>query len=342
MLTTQEAKSPEFSRARLSNLVSSVMDEKIITLVVETVSRCNLQCNFCDAHSGRAPEFRDNAGIMSSKTWDNFYSSLQEYVRDKGPVHMLQFYGNGEPLLDPNLEDRLSSVKTNGLCSTTRVITNGTLLSSSRLTTLIEAGLDELHLSLDIMDKDVYKKVKKLDSCEKVVDNVSCAIDIIEATKTTQLFIKYFKGGKSHDYGVSEKDGEKVEEYFMESAKNSHYVHLKSQQLVDTGVGFLEGVDYFSKPCEIPFYLLYVKHTGDVSACCTDVFSALTVGSINDCSLIDILRGQALADIRLKHIQSQANKIPLCAGCGNRTAVDTSELNPDVKEQLINSIKSYH
>jgi hypothetical protein len=50
MLTTQQAKSSECSRTRLANLVASVLEERVITLVIETVSRCNLQGNFCDAH----------------------------------------------------------------------------------------------------------------------------------------------------------------------------------------------------------------------------------------------------------------------------------------------------
>jgi MoaA/NifB/PqqE/SkfB family radical SAM enzyme len=217
---------------------------------------------------------------------------------------MLEFFGNGEPPLDSNLEHRLSTAKQKGFCSFTRVFTNGTPLNPARLEKLIDSGLDELHLSLDIMDRVRYREVKKLDAYETVINNVQKAIQIIEGSKSTQLFIQYFKGGNSHGCGVLESDGEKVESFFMESAKSSQYVHLKSQQLVDAGIGFLEGVDYYSKPCEIPFYLLYIKHSGQVSACCTDVFSNLTVGSINESSLTEIILGKKLANIRLKHLKS--------------------------------------
>lgn len=346
MLTTQEAKAPEFATQRLRNLADSLISGKIITLVIETVSLCNLSCNFCDAHSGRSPDFKKNAGTMNPDTEQSLLASLEEYVYIHGPVHMIQFYGNGEPLLDKNLEAKIAYIKNRCLASQIRVITNGTLLTKERVTTLVDSGLDELHVSLDILDKSRYAFVKKLDASERVISNLMGAIEVIEHCKKTNLFIKYFKGGDSSDYGCKEEDGIAVEHFFSDYAKDSQYVHLKSQQLVDTGIGHLKGKTSFNKACEIPFYLLYIKHDGVVSACCTDVFSALEIGSLKNSSICDLLDSPALASIRLKHLLNQADQISLCAGCGNRTAVDTSELPLDtlarVEQSFRNKIDAKH
>jgi len=354
MHLTQEAKSNAFAEQRLQNLASSVLDDKILTLVVETVSLCNLSCNFCDAHSGRAPEFKQRAGHMDDVTWDNLICSLECYVKRFAPIPMIQFFGNGEPLLDKHLANRIAQVKSLGLSIKTRVITNGTLLSPSLVDKLIDSGLDEIHVSLDIVDSQKYREVKGLDMCHTVLDNIKRAVPIFEERCSAELFIKYFipsdkltaggGGGDDLNYGVCKSDGLLVEELFHQATISSKYVHLKSQKLVDAGINHLEGRVLYSQPCEIPFYLLYIKHDGNISACCTDVFSALNVGCLKTSNLLDILIGRELASIRLKHLKGQSDQIPLCAGCGNRTASNISSLPSkvleDIEQSLVNKIGS--
>lgn len=343
MLTKQEAKDISFSDERLKNVLSSVINNKLLTIVVETVSACNLKCVFCDAHSGRAPEFKKHSGLMKNATWKMFVSQLNHYVKKAGKLHMLQFYGNGEPLLDKQLENRIKEIKKNKLCKLTRVISNGVIAKPERIRKLIASGLDELHLSLDIIDRKRYLEIKKRDAAHLVVENINNAISIIEENKKTQLFIKYFKSNNENEYGVKKIDGTKVFKTFYEKAKKSKYVHLKEQPLVTTGLGHLKGDKSYLTPCEVPFYLLYVMHSGKVSACCTDVFSGMTVGNINNKKLYDISIGSELAKIRHLHLKGKCNEIPLCAGCGNRTAVDLLKLNKNdfkkMETSIINNIK---
>jgi organic radical activating enzyme len=348
MLTFQQAKDPNYMAIRAKNLTASLQARKILTLVVEAASSCNLKCSFCDAHSGRAPKFREHAGLMREETWEKLTDDLKVYTAARGPLAMIQFHGNGEPLLNKKLPAMIARVKREGFAKTTRIITNGILLDARKANELMDAGLDEIHISVDTLDRDKYNTVKVGDYAERVLANLLAVIPIIEERRKTSLYIKYFQAEEDNSYGISQADSDSVFNTFAEAARNSDFVHLKQQPLVDVGKGMLDGKDGMAAPCEIPFYLLYVMHNGKVSACCSDVFSGLTVGHLTEelppskshmgNSLLEVVDSVALYEIRRKHLNGRCGDIKLCAGCGNRTAVDLSQLPGDTIDVLNRAI----
>jgi pyruvate-formate lyase-activating enzyme len=344
MLTFQQAKDPQHMAIRAKNLTTSLRNRQILTLVVEAASSCNLKCSFCDAHSGRAPKFREHAGVMKEETWEKLVGDLKIYVAERGPLAMLQFHGNGEPLLNKKLAAMISRVKREGLATKVRVITNGILLDVKKTNELIDAGIDEFHISVDTLDRDKYREVKVGDYALRVLDNLKAVIPVIEERRAAGLYIKYFQAEADNSYGITESDSESVFNEFAAAARSSDFVHLKQQPLVDVGKGMLDGKDGMAAPCEIPFYLLYVMHNGKVSGCCSDVFNGLTVGHIMDeipaekshlgGSLLEVVDSIALYEIRKKHLNGRCGDIKLCAGCGNRTAVDLSQLPSTTVDEL--------
>lgn len=355
MLTFQTAKDPAQKASREENLLRALEQRRIMTLIVEVASSCNLKCTFCDAHSGRAPKFRENAGLMKPDTWATVLATIQDYCALRGPLEMMQFYGNGEPLLNKKLPAMVAQVVAAGIARKTRVITNGVLLTPEKLTELADAGLDEIHISLDTIDQGRYLDIKKSDEAGRVVENVQACIPVIEARGDVQLFIKYFTRESSNAYGLVPEDSDSVRQTFLAACENSNFVHLKEMPLVDVGVGMLNDKQDFSSPCEIPFYLLYIMHNGKVSACCSDVFNGMTVGRLVETSvpplapslvpakpaavstLTQIVDSAALHDIRKKHLEGRCNEIKLCAGCGNRTQVDLSQFS----DETIGAIQSW-
>ncbi len=145
---------------------------------------------------------------------------------------------------------------------------------------LADAGLDEIHISIDTINAERYFEVKKGDYADRVTENIEACIPVIEARRDVQIFIKYFTKETSNAYGMTEEDSVEVRARFVEQAMHSEYVHLKEMPLVDVGLGMLENKDDYLTPCEIPFYLLYIMHDGKVSACCSDVFNGMTVGRL--------------------------------------------------------------
>lgn len=348
MLTFQEAKDPNYMERRTRSLMDSLVNRQILSLVVEAASSCNLRCTFCDPHSGRAPKFREQAGVMKEETWLKVLDDIRAYVAVRGQLAMIQFHGGGEPLLNKRLPAMIEQIKREGLARTTRIITNGILLDRAKATALIDAGLDEIHISVDTLDRDKYREIKVGDYADRVKANMHAVIPLIEERQKTQIFIKYFMAEPTNSYGISESDSESVRNEFSEAAQNSRVVHLKQQYLVDVGKGMLDGKDGMVSPCEVPFYLLYIMHSGKVSACCSDVFNGLTVGHLTEKlppnkmhmgdSLLGVVDSVALYEIRRKHLTGACGDIKLCAGCGNRTAVDLSMLPQESIDTLHRAI----
>jgi organic radical activating enzyme len=348
LLTFQQAKDPAYMAIRAENLTRSLTNRRILTLVIEAASACNLKCTFCDAHSGRAPKFREHSGLMKEETFEKILIDLKVYVAARGPLAMVQFHGNGEPLLNKKLGSMIARIKRDGLAEKTRVITNGILLDATKATELMDAGLDEFHISVDTLDREKYDTVKVGDYAPRVLANLLAVIPLIEARKQAHLYIKYFQADPENSYGISEQDSETVFDTFSDQARYSDFVHLKQQPLVDVGKGMLDGKEGMEAPCEIPFYLLYIMHNGKVSACCSDVFNGLTVGHLTEeippmknhmgGSILEIVDSVALYEIRKKHLAGRCGDIKLCAGCGNRTAVDLSSLPAETVKNLEQAI----
>jgi len=334
MITEQGAKNPNEVNDRKISLINALKDNKILTIVIEPASKCNLRCTFCDAHSGRAEEFRKHAGLMSIDTFNVIANKIEEYVlKYNQKIEMIQFHGNGEPLLHKNLSEMISILKKKNIANSLRVITNGVLLKKDKVKSLIESGIDEIHLSLDTIDKESYLRTKKRDQIDIVLKNIDEAIEIFENTKGPQFYIKYFRPSDHLEYEVKAEDSYAVINKYKDRAKDSKYVHLKEQILVDTGLGMLKG-NVIEKPCENPFYLIYAMHTGKISACCSDVYNQLTIGEIEGQSLEEIMKGKILREIRQAHLDANFEKYPLCKGCGNRTAMDLTEIQDQIQSLI--------
>jgi MoaA/NifB/PqqE/SkfB family radical SAM enzyme len=112
------------------------------------IRRCNLSCSYCNEY-------------------DNFSKPipLEDLFRR---VDRLAEFGTsiitisgGEPLLHPELEQVIRHIRRRGIIA--GMITNGYLLTPSRIQSLNEAGLEHLQISIDnVMPDDVSKKSLKV------------------------------------------------------------------------------------------------------------------------------------------------------------------------------------
>ena len=129
------------------------------SLYLETTSRCNSLCETCIlTFGGREPQ-RD-------LTWDEF-----RQVVDQFPVlERVLLHGIGEPLLNRDLSRMVAHLKARGA----HVLFNSNAITlSERLAhALIDAGLDELRVSLDASTPATYRRVRGVDAFDRVVGNL--------------------------------------------------------------------------------------------------------------------------------------------------------------------------
>ncbi len=118
-----------------------------LTASIGVTQRCNSGCYYCDIWKWQ--NFVPDPTIEELK---RIFSSLSNLG-----VKVVSLSG-GEPLLRKDIEEVISIVKNYNMRA--QIVTNGISLLKDRITKLVKAGLDCATLSLDIIDPEVYQKLR--------------------------------------------------------------------------------------------------------------------------------------------------------------------------------------
>jgi MoaA/NifB/PqqE/SkfB family radical SAM enzyme len=139
--------------------LAPVVDRPPVCLYLEVTNRCNLLCTTCP----RTYEELEPPGDMSFELFARIVDQVPDLAR-------AVLHGVGEPLLVRDLARMIRHLKARG----TYVLfnTNGTLLDARRGRELVEAGLDELRVSLDAAEPGAFALVRGVDAFERIVANV--------------------------------------------------------------------------------------------------------------------------------------------------------------------------
>jgi len=119
-------------------------------LVLEVTTRCNLQCIHCFRFAARGFKYID-------MDYDDFKRVIDNAI-DSGVIKVV-FSGWGEPTVNPYILDMLSYAKSKGLVVVLN--TNGVKLVELA-EDLVRAGVDELYVSIDAVDVELYEKIRRL------------------------------------------------------------------------------------------------------------------------------------------------------------------------------------
>ncbi|MBI1207589.1 MAG: radical SAM protein [Azospirillum sp.] len=130
-----------------------------VCLYLETTNRCNLLCTTC-------PRTYAELEPPADLSWELFTRIVDQIPELQRAV----LHGVGEPMLVQDLPRMVRYLKDRG----TYVLfnTNGTALNERNGRALIDAGLDELRVSLDAADRATYKAVRGKNYFDRILRNV--------------------------------------------------------------------------------------------------------------------------------------------------------------------------
>lgn len=320
MILLQEAKDEGKVSERLASIVNALRQREFRVLIVEPTGNCNLKCSFCDMHNDSLDTLGSKKD-MSDETFSMLIKALEELPYK---FKSIQIHGYGEPLLNKNIVSFTSGLRP--FCDSLRIITNGTALTLQMHDDLIAAGVDEIHVSLDIADRAEYHRVKQKDLYDKVMRNILAIIPKYSSGDAGHFFIKLAVPASEYsgfwgDRSVSLEFFEKSLERLKNLAENSERVHIKIMPLFSTYMAHTDFKD--NKPCEMPFYMLKIKANGDIDCCCAAIFGELRVGHISDG--LDL--HDNVAAIRKAHLSNRVSDIiPMCGTCAAKTVVDVTSI----------------
>ena len=132
---------------------------------IEVTNHCNLLCETCPRTFVTYEEPRTLA-------WEDFLRIVAQFPEMERAV----LHGIGEPLLNKDLPRMIAHLKARGV--TVLFNTNATLLNEDWARRLIEAGLDELRVSVDGADPRTYALIRGAPLFHKVVGNLKRFVEI--------------------------------------------------------------------------------------------------------------------------------------------------------------------
>jgi radical SAM protein with 4Fe4S-binding SPASM domain len=130
-----------------------------VCLYLEVTNRCNLFCQTCP---------RTFASV--ERPADLSFERFQFLVDQIEDLQVAVLHGIGEPMINPHLPKMIRYLKQRG----TRVLfnSNATLLNDRLGRQLIEAGLDEIRVSLDAADAETFVRVRGLPKFDLILRNL--------------------------------------------------------------------------------------------------------------------------------------------------------------------------
>src|SRR5499426_4564982 len=138
-----------------------------VCVYLETTNRCNLLCTTC-------PRTYAELEPPADMSWELFTSIIDQIPRLQRAV----LHGVGEPMLVKHLPRMVSYLKERGVYVLFN--TNGTVLNERNGRALIEAGLDELRVSLDAANAESYRAVRGKNYFNRILKNVRRFRDLQE------------------------------------------------------------------------------------------------------------------------------------------------------------------
>ena len=139
--------------------LSVLVETEPVCLYLEVTNRCNLLCTTC-------PRTFEELEPEADMSWDLFTKIVDQVPN----IQRVVLHGVGEPMLVKHLPQMVAHLKQRGVYVLFN--TNGTLLTERNGQALIDAGLDELRVSLDAADASIFQVVRGKDMFDRIVTNV--------------------------------------------------------------------------------------------------------------------------------------------------------------------------
>lgn len=316
-------------------------------LLFSPVSQCNLNCTHCISRPTRA-----KLRFASERVWE----AVRGVTRGEKFLHLATDY-SGDILFDerryPGTLARLIA-----LDAAFNISTNATCLDDDIIDMLLASRLLEINFSIDSMDPDVYRTIRRgslplSEVLAKVAHFMSRKALAGKQVHTILSFVLMRSNAATlkpalafaREHGIDHMNvvpllaftEDMVDEIFVwDKAAYAALHHELSTEAARLGVALAMQPpterwrhDDIHTPCEVSFATAAITGNGDVMACC---MPGTVIGNLNEQSLDEIWNGPEFAAFRMR--VNTPNPPAPCRNCGmarvpnNRKAYAPVRYNP--------------
>ncbi|NTV29745.1 MAG: radical SAM protein [Candidatus Omnitrophica bacterium] len=273
----------------------------------EVSTRCNYRCVICP----HPTKLTRNKEIMPT---DLFEQLIHKIMAETAQYDTLTFPGMGEPLLDPDLDSKISYAKKKYPGLRVLILTNGSLLTPERFKRFEDIGVESVRVSFYGADAESYCRVHGVASpniFNQVRSNVE---EICRRKKTTALLLTYnIVEGVNNSVVQEWKDHWKDKVDLLEIWRPHNWVDYKEYRPVQS-----KKLATCGRPFKGP---LQIQVDGTVNMCCFDYDGKLLLGDLKKQSLAEIFSSPEFNKLALCHQNGNYTGSGLiCENCDQRNA----------------------
>ncbi len=291
----------QIAHKRIESVVSQ-NEEFPPAVSLESSSICNADCSIC-AYS----KMSRKKGIMH---FSLFKRIVDECARCQ--TQRIWLSGFGEPLIDPELEGKVEYAKQRGI-PMVGIFTNASLLSKSRAQGLLEAGLDELNVSMDGFTANTFSRIQRGIDFLKVSANVRDFMQLRTAKKPLVSIYVVLLDENRDDVANGRRAWEKIVDKVIVRQPQDWVGAVEGISTPSTPHARRRGIQ--RPPCHYLWTQLNVYWNGDVPLCCLDFDAEVKLGNLQVQTISDIWKGEPLAHYRLMHMARKQAALALCQRC---------------------------
>jgi len=271
---------------------------------------CNSKCPNCpftETNSDARKRYMDKNALFVSP--EIFKKTADECGKHRS---IMRVTGGGETLLCPCIDDLIEYAVNAG--AKVGIITNGSLLTPLRSARFIDAGVDNIEISVDAGDRETYSIVRHGLDWDRLLFNIENLIKYRDMNKAdTKVYVSVInqkpidkKIQEIVDFWNSRVDYTMVRKYLtfgiLDENMSGDRVPFQAEE----------------SPCPWPFERMVVDTDGDIILCGHEQISRFTEwGNIMDKSLESVWQGEQMCELR-KNMLTNFDALPYCKKCDDR------------------------
>ncbi len=275
-----------------------------LDVIAESSNACNLRCSMCFRSDETLPvEKTTSVPFMSM---DTFKIIVDECARVGVPA--LKVSWRGEPMLNTHFTDMIRYAKSRDILEVTS-LTNGTLMDERMSREIVDAGLDQLVISIDGFTRETYERIRIGASYDTVISNLENLLDI--RGKSRKPFIRL-------QYTESDVNRHETSLFYQYWKKRVDEITISYCQDFGTpGSNETEELPRYDFACKQPFQRLVVMTDGTVCVCATDIMGNNAIGNVHETSLMQLWNCGRISNIRQLHKEGQYFQNAMCRLCAH-------------------------
>ena len=283
-------------------------------VIIDIANICNFRCNFCfqSLSKSKLKTMGFKPGVMDMGLFKKTIYGVEKFPEQ---IKRMYLFAHGEPLLNQQLPEMIAYAKTKDVAKVIQITTNGSMLNPELNQQLIDAGLDELRISIEGLSAEKYKSVAGVDfDFDGFIGNIA---HFYANRQDCKLYVKLI------NTSLEKNEEGAFYRIFNEISDNASIEYVTP---------YYEGVDYEelfpkhdktilgNKPtpisvCPRIFYMLNICPDGNVTMCNVDNLEQHVFGNVKTHSLVELWNGKAFTDVRMQHLKNKGRDHPLCGTC---------------------------